>query len=90
MQTTLPEIGVVIIGVNVERYLGDCIGSVHSADYPRDLLKIVYVDGGSRDASVQVAREFEGVEVIELNDRHPTPGRGRNAGWKTLAAPLIQ
>jgi GT2 family glycosyltransferase len=90
MQTTLSEIGVVIIGVNVERYLGDCIRSVHSADYPRGLLKIVYVDGGSRDASVRIAGEFEDVEVIELNDRHPTPGRGRNAGWKNLAAPLIQ
>jgi GT2 family glycosyltransferase len=90
MQTTLSEIGVVIIGVNVERYLADCIRSVQSADYPRKLLKIVYVDGGSRDASVRVANEFEGVQVIELNDRHPTPGRGRNAGWKHLAAPLIQ
>jgi len=90
MQTPLTEIGVVIIGVNVEGYLEDCIRSVHSVDYPRELLKIVYVDGGSRDASVRVAREFESVEVIELNDRHPTPGRGRNAGWKTLATPLIQ
>ena len=90
MPATLPEIGVVIIGVNVERYLADCIRSVHAADYPRELLKIVYVDGGSRDASVRIARGVEGVEVIELNDRHPTPGRGRNAGWKTLAAPLIQ
>lgn len=90
MPATLPEIGVVIIGINVERYLADCIRSVHSADYPRELLKIVYVDGGSRDSSVRIARAFEGVEVIELKDRHPTPGRGRNAGWKTLATPLIQ
>ena len=90
MQATLPEIGVVIIGVNVEPYLADCIRSVQAADYPRELLKIVYVDGGSRDASARVADEFEGVQVVELNDRHPTPGRGRNAGWKHLAAPLIQ
>ena len=85
-----PEIGVVIIGVNVERYLADCIRSVQAADYPRERLKIVYVDGGSRDTSAEVARGFEGVQVIELNDRHPTPGRGRNAGWKHLATPLIQ
>ena len=64
MQTTLTEIGVVIIGVNVERYLAQCIRSVRSADYPRELLKIVYVDGGSRDASARIAREIEGVQVI--------------------------
>jgi GT2 family glycosyltransferase len=90
MQATLPEIGVVIIGVNVERYLADCISSVQTANYPAELLKIVYVDGGSRDASARIAEEFENVAVLELNDRHPTPGRGRNAGWKHLATPLIQ
>jgi GT2 family glycosyltransferase len=90
MQATLHEIGVVIIGVNVERYVADCIRSVQSANYPGELVKIVYVDGGSRDASARIAGEFEGVAVIELNDRHPTPGRGRNAGWKSLATPLIQ
>jgi glycosyltransferase involved in cell wall biosynthesis len=47
MQASLPEIGVVIIGVNVERYLADCIRSVQSANYPGELLKFVYVDGGS-------------------------------------------
>ena len=90
MPAMWPEIGVVIIGVNVERYLADCIRSVQAADYPREQLKIVYVDGGSRDTSAEVARGFEGVQVIELNDRYPTPGRGRNAGWKHLATPLIQ
>jgi GT2 family glycosyltransferase len=90
MQATLPEIGVVIIGVNVERYLADCIRSVQTANYPAGRLKIVYVDGGSRDASARIAGEFENVAVIELNDRHPTPGRGRNAGWKHLSTPLIQ
>jgi GT2 family glycosyltransferase len=90
MQATLPEIGVVIIGVNVERYLADCIRSVQTANYPAERLKIVYVDGGSRDASARIAGEFENVAVIELNDRHPTPGRGRNAGWKHLSTPLIQ
>ena len=90
MQATLTEIGVVIIGVNVERYLADCIRSVQAADYPRELLKIVYVDGGSCDSSARIAKGFDNVQVIELNDRHPTPGRGRNAGWKLLDTPLIQ
>lgn len=90
MQASLPEIGVVIIGVNVERYLADCIRSVQSANYPGELLKFVYVDGGSQDASTRIAAEFENVAVIELNDRHPTPGRGRNTGWQYLATPLVQ
>ena len=90
MKNTQPKIGVVIIGINVENYLTDCIRSVRSADYPQELLDIVYVDGGSRDNSPGNARAIDGVTVIELNDRYPTPGRGRNAGWKFLSTPLIQ
>lgn len=90
MTSHLPKIGVVIIGVNVERYITGCVQSVRACDYPQDLLEIVYVDGGSTDNSVIKAKEFESVNVIELNDIHPTPGRGRNAGWKSLSTPLIQ
>ncbi len=90
MKNRHPKIGVVIIGVNVESYLSDCIQSVQSADYPQELLEIVYVDGGSRDNSPQIARAIDGMTVIELNDQYPTPGRGRNAGWKFLSTPLIQ
>lgn len=85
-----PKIGVVIIGINVEKYLEDCISSVLSADYPENLLEIVYVDGGSQDDSPEIAKAIEGIKVIELRDRQPTPGRGRNTGWKVLSVPLIQ
>jgi GT2 family glycosyltransferase len=90
MKNTQPKIGVVIIGINVEKYLSDCIRSVQSADYPQERLEVVYVDGGSRDNSPAIAKAIDGVTVIELNDRYPTPGRGRNAGWKFLSTPLIQ
>jgi GT2 family glycosyltransferase len=90
MKNMLPEIGVVIIGINVEKYLADCIRSVRSADYSPDLIDVVYVDGGSRDNSPAIAKAIDGVTVIELNDRHPTPGRGRNAGWRFLTTPIIQ
>jgi GT2 family glycosyltransferase len=90
MNKTQPKIGVVIIGINVAKYLADCIRSVQSADYPQELLEIVYVDGGSRDDSPDIAKAMEGVKVVELKDRHPTPGRGRNTGWKVLFTPLIQ
>ena len=90
MTEKLPEIGVVIIGINVERYLADCLNSIYAADYPRELISVVYVDGGSRDDSVRLANDYYGVKLIELNDPHPTPGRGRNAGWRSLDTPLIQ
>lgn len=89
MNDSLPAIDVVIIGINVQRYLGDCITSIRAADYPQELLTIIYVDGGSSDSSVAIAQEA-GIRVIELNDPHPTPGRGRNAGLFAATAPYVQ
>lgn len=63
----LPMISVVIIGINVEKYLGACIDAVRAADYPQQKIEIIFVDGGSSDLSVKIATDFEGVKVIELN-----------------------
>ncbi len=90
MTDSLPEIGVVAIGINVEKFLAECLQSIHASDYPQDKLQIVFVDGGSTDNSVALAEQADGVRVIELNDPHPTPGKGRNAGWRSLQTPLIQ
>ena len=89
MSTQSPAIDVIIIGINVQSYLGDCIASIRAADYPPELLTITFVDGGSSDGSVAIARAA-GVRLIELNDVHPTPGRGRNAGLFAATAPFVQ
>ena len=45
---------------------------------------IVYVDSGSNDGSVELAREL-GADVIELDMRVPfTAARARNAGFRRL------
>jgi len=89
-ETHVPPVAVVIIGMNVERCLPECIGSVLEADYPSDKKRILYVDGGSNDRSVELARHFGKVEIIELKDSSPTPGRGRNVGLRATQEPLIQ
>ncbi len=90
MTDHLPEIGVVAIGINVEKFLTECLQSIRDSDYPQNKLQIVFVDGGSTDNSVALAKQADGVRVIELKDPHPTPGKGRNAGWRRLQTPLIQ
>ncbi len=84
------RISVVIIGLDVQRCLGECIASVLAADYPQECLEIVYVDGGSMDRSVEIAKSYGRVQIIELQDPHPTPGKGRNAGMAAAGFPVIQ
>ena len=89
-QSELPEVDCVIIGVNCEKTLAHCIRSILSGSYPENQLHLFYSDGGSTDRSVSIAREFPAVRVLELHPENPTPGLGRNAGWKAGGSPYLQ
>ena len=75
-------IGVVVIGRNeglrLERCLISLVGSAQ---------KVVYVDSGSTDGSVQMALRL-GVEVVELDMTIPfTAARARNEGCLLYTSP---
>ncbi len=86
----LPDIDCVIIGVNCEKTLARCIRSILFGSYPIQKTHIIYADGGSTDHSITLAKQFDQVTVIELNPEYPTPGLGRNAGWKAGHSPYVQ
>jgi glycosyltransferase involved in cell wall biosynthesis len=70
-------IGVVVIGRNEGERLRRCLESVRSG-------AVVYVDSGSSDGSVALARSL-GVEVVGLDLSSPfTAARARNAGFERL------
>ncbi len=83
------DIDVVIIGINSEKTLRDCIQSVLNSIYDGAIV-IYYVDGGSIDKSVEIAKSFPEVNVLELKTFFPTPGMGRNKGWKEGSSPFVQ
>lgn len=84
------RIGVVAIGRNEGERLKRCLLSAL-----RDCRHVVYVDSGSTDGSIALARAL-GVEVVELDTRIPfTAARARNAGFRRLCEiapglPLVQ
>ncbi|MBS1190933.1 MAG: glycosyl transferase [Rhodocyclaceae bacterium] len=71
--------GVVAIGRNEGRRLGRCLTSAFLS-----ASRVVYVDSGSSDSSVALARAL-GAEVVELDPARPfTAARARNAGFRRL------
>ncbi len=71
-------VGLVIIGRNEGERLRRCLQSTRGMPYR------IYVDSGSSDDSVSLARG-EGVEVVELTSPPPfTAARARNAGLNRL------
>jgi GT2 family glycosyltransferase len=74
-----PELGVVAIGRNEGERLRRCLESVR-----RQCAAVVYVDSGSQDGSVELARSLD-VEVVELDLSIPfTAARARNEGFARL------
>lgn len=74
-----PTVAIVAIGRNEGQRLVDCLASLEGR-----VARIVYVDSGSLDNSVQNARDA-GAEVVELSSDRPfTAARGRAAGFEQL------
>ncbi len=74
-------LGVVVIGRNEGDRLRACLASLAGRAG-----RIVYVDSGSTDGSLELAR-LAGAEVVELTDDAPfTAARARNAGLDRLLA----
>lgn len=54
----LPCVDVIMSGLNEQRYVERCLRATLAQDYPRDHLRVIYVDGGSSDATVAIARRL--------------------------------
>ena len=74
------QFGVVAIGRNEGQRLRQCLKSLRAAAL------VVYVDFGSNDGSLELAKDC-GAVVVELDMQLPfTAARARNAGFKALVA----
>lgn len=73
------QLGVIVIGRNEGERLAVCLRSVLQTG-----VAVVYVDSGSTDGSVALARQL-GAQVVELDMGTPfTAARARNQGWQQL------
>ncbi|MCA1993210.1 MAG: glycosyltransferase, partial [Coleofasciculus sp. S288] len=75
----MKQVGLVIIGRNEGQQLRQCLLSVIGK-----VARIVYVDSGSTDGSVEMAQSL-GVDVVKLDPSTPfTAARARNEGFAHL------
>lgn len=74
-----PFISIVVIGMNEEENLDDCFTAIEKVDYPKEKLETIYVDTGSTDNSVTIAKKYTDKVFVEESE-WPTPGLARNRG----------
>ena len=69
----LPGVTIALPVLNEAAYIDGCLRAVVAQTYPR-IVEILVVDGGSDDATRDIAARFPGVRVVE------NPGRRQSAG----------
>ena len=73
-----PFISIVIIGLNEEANLEACMQSILASNYPINKMELIYVDSGSTDDSVAIAKKYTSAVYVE--SKFPTASRNRNRG----------
>ncbi len=63
---TFPKASVLIVNLNGEKYLKECLNSLKDLNYPQDKLEVIVVDNGSTDRSlVLIKQNYPNVKIIE-------------------------
>jgi mycofactocin system glycosyltransferase len=75
----LPMVSIIIPVKDRADELRTCLNSLSRLDYPKELLEVVVVDDGSRDATPAVAREL-GAQLVDSGAVGGGPALARNQG----------
>lgn len=79
------DISVVIPALNEEKYLHRCLSSL-VCQSPKEAVEIIVVDGGSRDRTIEVAKEYAHKVLVE--PARPV-GAARNVGAKEAEGEIL-
>jgi cellulose synthase/poly-beta-1,6-N-acetylglucosamine synthase-like glycosyltransferase len=83
------NLDIVITGLDAEDHLAGCVESVKASSYHKGELRLWYVDLGSSDSSLLLARRIAGLQVLHARGRRLRRSEGRNLGWKRGKAPAV-
>ena len=82
----LYSISIVIPTFNSEKYLDNCLYSIFQQDYPKELIEILVIDGGSTDSTIEIAKKYT---VKIFSNPLKTGEAGKAIGLKNAKNELI-
>lgn len=89
MGEELPEVTVVVLNWNGQRYLGRCLTALMQTAYPSDRFKVILADNASTDGSpTWVRRHFPAIQVLETGGNLGFGG-GNNRAIAACTSPYV-
>src|SRR3989338_7501530 len=86
----LPSVSVITPTLNSAATLRDCLESIALQDYPREKLEVIIADGGSGDATAEIAERFSKELKIKLvSNRLKTGEAGKAEGLRHASGEVI-
>ncbi len=84
--TNLPSVSFVTCTFNSERLIEECLRSILELDYPKHLIEILVVDGGSKDRTLPIAKELN---CTILEERTGRPEAATAIGYNAARHDII-
>lgn len=78
MKKSLPAVDIITVNFNGIRYLDACLGSLFETEYPD--FRVILVDNGSSDGSVELVRQKYPLVKIIMNDKNLGFGKANEVG----------
>jgi len=84
-----PTISVILPTYQAEKYLHNCLNSIAIQDYPEDRLEILLIDGGSRDRTLEIAKNFKAFPLKILFNPFKDCDQGKSIGLHQAKGEII-
>jgi glycosyltransferase involved in cell wall biosynthesis len=84
-----PKISFVLATYQGERTIKKCLDSIFFQDYPKSLMEVLILDGGSKDKTLEIAKNYDVKIFNNLKKYSEGEGMGKAQGFEKSSGDII-